>query len=356
MLQLHGDEGPSFCAEARRRTGALIVKAAQVAGVGDVRRPRALPRRFPPARCTRPRRRAGRPARRHRRHIRLGPRRDPPLEGAADPQRRSRRGQRARGRLPRPTRGPSTRPAARSSRRDTRTPPASRRSSAPSPRRRRLPLQPGPARERGGDGGRAPFRPLRRPVRPRDADARARRARAGVARRAVADPGYAAELAGLLRDFGGRPTPLYEARRLSERLGRTRLPEARGPQPHRLAQAQQRPRAGSAGEADGQAPDHRRDRRRPARRRHGDCLRPDGHGMRHLHGREDTRRQRPNVQRMQLLGATCRARRRGREDAQGGHLGGDPRLGHERREHPLRDRLGRSGPRPIPRSCAISSA
>lgn len=37
MLQLHGDEGPSFCAEAGRRTGARVVKAAQVAGPGDVR-------------------------------------------------------------------------------------------------------------------------------------------------------------------------------------------------------------------------------------------------------------------------------------------------------------------------------
>jgi phosphoribosylanthranilate isomerase len=37
MVQLHGDEGPSFCAEAKRRTGALVVKAAQVAGAGDVR-------------------------------------------------------------------------------------------------------------------------------------------------------------------------------------------------------------------------------------------------------------------------------------------------------------------------------
>jgi tryptophan synthase beta chain len=34
------------------------------------------------------------------------------------------------------------------------------------------------------------------------------------------DPEYLAELNGLLRDFGGRPTPLYCARRLSERLGR----------------------------------------------------------------------------------------------------------------------------------------
>jgi phosphoribosylanthranilate isomerase len=37
LLQLHGDEGPSFCGEAARRTGARIVKASQVAGPGDVR-------------------------------------------------------------------------------------------------------------------------------------------------------------------------------------------------------------------------------------------------------------------------------------------------------------------------------
>ena len=37
MLQLHGDEGPSFCAEATRRSGARVVKAAQIADAGDVR-------------------------------------------------------------------------------------------------------------------------------------------------------------------------------------------------------------------------------------------------------------------------------------------------------------------------------
>jgi phosphoribosylanthranilate isomerase len=37
MVQLHGDEGPSFCAEVARRTGAKVVKAVQVTGVGDVR-------------------------------------------------------------------------------------------------------------------------------------------------------------------------------------------------------------------------------------------------------------------------------------------------------------------------------
>lgn len=37
IIQLHGDEGPAFCAEARRRTGLRVIKAAQVAGAGDVR-------------------------------------------------------------------------------------------------------------------------------------------------------------------------------------------------------------------------------------------------------------------------------------------------------------------------------
>jgi phosphoribosylanthranilate isomerase len=37
MLQLHGDEGPSYCAEATRRNGARVIKAAQVSGPGDVR-------------------------------------------------------------------------------------------------------------------------------------------------------------------------------------------------------------------------------------------------------------------------------------------------------------------------------
>ena len=40
-------------------------------------------------------------------------------------------------------------------------------------------------------------------------------------REARDDEGYRAELRGLLRDFGGRPTPLYRARRLSERAGRS---------------------------------------------------------------------------------------------------------------------------------------
>lgn len=37
MLQLHGDEGPAFCLEVARRTGAKIAKAVQVSGPGDLR-------------------------------------------------------------------------------------------------------------------------------------------------------------------------------------------------------------------------------------------------------------------------------------------------------------------------------
>jgi phosphoribosylanthranilate isomerase len=34
-VQLHGDEGPSFCAEVARRTGAKVIKAVRVAGAAD---------------------------------------------------------------------------------------------------------------------------------------------------------------------------------------------------------------------------------------------------------------------------------------------------------------------------------
>jgi phosphoribosylanthranilate isomerase len=34
LVQLHGDEGPSFCAEVARRTGARVIKASPIAGPG----------------------------------------------------------------------------------------------------------------------------------------------------------------------------------------------------------------------------------------------------------------------------------------------------------------------------------
>jgi phosphoribosylanthranilate isomerase len=36
MLQLHGDEGPAYCAEAARRTGCKIIKAVRVRSGADV--------------------------------------------------------------------------------------------------------------------------------------------------------------------------------------------------------------------------------------------------------------------------------------------------------------------------------
>ncbi len=37
MLQMHGDEGPAYCAEVGHRTGAKVIKAVQVASIGEVR-------------------------------------------------------------------------------------------------------------------------------------------------------------------------------------------------------------------------------------------------------------------------------------------------------------------------------
>jgi phosphoribosylanthranilate isomerase len=37
LLQFHGEEGPSFCAEAARRTGAKVIKAMRVVSAADVR-------------------------------------------------------------------------------------------------------------------------------------------------------------------------------------------------------------------------------------------------------------------------------------------------------------------------------
>jgi phosphoribosylanthranilate isomerase len=37
MVQLHGDEGPAFCSEVARRTGAKVIKAAAVRGKADIR-------------------------------------------------------------------------------------------------------------------------------------------------------------------------------------------------------------------------------------------------------------------------------------------------------------------------------
>jgi tryptophan synthase beta chain len=120
------------------------------------------------------------------------------------------------------------------------------------------------------------------------------------------DAGYWAELNGLLRDFAGRPTPLYPARRLSERVGRPvylKREDLNHTGSHKLNNA-----LGQVLLA-----------RRMGKRR---IIAETGAGQHGVAtatvcalmgmecvvymGVEDTRRQRPNVQRMELLGASVR--------------------------------------------------
>jgi tryptophan synthase beta chain len=118
------------------------------------------------------------------------------------------------------------------------------------------------------------------------------------------DPAYRDELQGLLRDFGGRPTPLYRARRLSERAGwpvYLKREDLNHTGSHKLNNALGQVLLAT----------------RMGKRR---IIAETGAGQHGVAtatvcalfgvecvvymGVEDTVRQRPNVQRMQLLGAT----------------------------------------------------
>jgi tryptophan synthase beta chain len=124
---------------------------------------------------------------------------------------------------------------------------------------------------------------------------------------ALQDPEYRAQLDVLLRDFAGRPTPLYHARRLSERLGwpvYLKREDLAHTGSHKLNNA-----LGQALLA-----------RRMGKRR---VIAETGAGQHGVAtatacallgldcvvymGAEDVRRQQPNVQRMDLLGAEVRA-------------------------------------------------
>ena len=343
------DDGP---AARRRGPGLLLGGRAAHRGQGDQgrrgerqgRHPRArgLPHRLPPAR--RPSRRD---ARRHGGDLRLGARALAALADPARAQRRAaarerRRGDRRRAAVRR-RHGQRDRGRARASRTPRRSRPSSRRSTRRAPR------------SRHEQRGRAPLRPLRRPVRPRDAHARPGRARAGVGRRARRRrlPRGARRAAARLRR-----APLAAVPRPSPQRGRrpAPVPQARGPQPHRRAQDQQRHRPGAPGPADGQAAHHRRDRRRPARGRHRDRLRADGPRVRRLHGRgghPPPGAQRPAhepARRDRVAG------RRRRAHAEGGVVGGDPRLDDQRRPRRTTSSARPSARRPIRRSCATCSA
>ncbi len=122
-------------------------------------------------------------------------------------------------------------------------------------------------------------------------------------REARADPEYHAQLSLLLRDFAGRPTPLYHARRLSERVGRTvylKREDLNHTGSHKLNNA-----LGQVLLA--QRMGKRRIIAETGAGQHGVatatvCALLDLECVVYM-GVEDTRRQRPNVQRMELLGA-----------------------------------------------------
>jgi tryptophan synthase beta chain len=118
------------------------------------------------------------------------------------------------------------------------------------------------------------------------------------------DPEYRAQLNGLLRDFAGRPTPLYRARRLSERVGRSvylKREDLNHTGSHKLNNA-----LGQVLLA--QRMGKRRIIAETGAGQHGVatatvCALLDMECVVYM-GVEDTRRQRPNVQRMELLGAS----------------------------------------------------
>jgi tryptophan synthase beta chain len=118
------------------------------------------------------------------------------------------------------------------------------------------------------------------------------------------DPSYRGELDGLLRDFGGRPTPLYRASRLSAHVSRDvylKREDLNHTGSHKLnnalGQALLAKRMGK-----------RRVIAETGAGQHGVatatvCALLDLECVVYM-GTEDTRRQHPNVQRMRLLGAT----------------------------------------------------
>ena len=100
------------------------------------------------------------------------------------------------------------------------------------------------------------------------------------------DPAFQAELDRLLKHYVGRPTPLYEAQRLTAAAGGARIFLKREDLTHTGAHKINNA-LGQAllAVAHGQAAHRRRDRRRAARRRDGDRVRAARPRVPRLHGR-----------------------------------------------------------------------
>ena len=160
------------------------------------------------------------------------------------------------------------------------------------------------------------------------------------------DAGFQDELAHLLRRLRGSSHAPLRGQAAHRRLRwRARVPQARGPLPHRRAQAEQRARAGPA--------------RQAAWARSGSSPRPVpastawprpracaliGLTCEVYMGAVDIERQAPNVARMELLGAKVIAVQAGTADPEGRAQRGAARLGDERPRHALRPRQRRRSP------------
>mmetsp|Transcript_18585 Transcript_18585/g.74183 ORF Transcript_18585/g.74183 Transcript_18585/m.74183 type:complete len:619 (-) Transcript_18585:67-1923(-) len=185
-----------------------------------------------------------------------------------------------------------------------------------------------------------PLRRVRRAVHSRDARRGARPAGGRVRR---GDRG-----SGLPR--GTRRVPTAVHRRadaavpreaaLRERRRRADLAQARGARAHGGAQDQQRRRPGAPREKIGQDAHHRRDGRRPARRRDRHRMCSPRARMYRLHGRRRLRA--PIAQRVphERPRRESRPRAVGRGDSQGRDQRGSSGLGHQRPRHALPHRLG----------------
>ena len=158
---------------------------------------------------------------------------------------------------------------------------------------------------------------------------------------ARADPTSAPSSRALLRDYGGRPTPLYRAARLSEAAGRPvwlKREDLIHTGAHKINNALGQACSPSGWASRGSSP-------RPAPASTASPPRPRARCS--ASSASSTWAPRTSAASSPTCSAWgCSARRvaprRGRRaDAQGGRQRGDPRLGRQRRRHPLHHRLGR---------------